>query len=232
MNREEKKESVKAALAEGLPLAAAIATYGLSFGVMAVQAKFSPAGTAAMSMLVFSGSVQMVAVAMLASGAGRAGILLTALLLNLRNLLYGAALAEDFAPAKRSRRWLLSFGVSDEAFVLGSARLKKRGPDPLYFGVVAALFYAVWVLSSLFGALAGNRIDPMKFGLDLAFPVTFAAILFPSLKGKPALATAAAAAVISGVLKALAPGNGFTIIATGVLAPLAGLLCSGRARDE
>lgn len=228
----EKRESVKAALTEGLPLAAAIATYGVSFGMMAVQAKFSPAGTAAMSALVYSGSVQMVAVAMLNSGAGPAGILLTALLLNLRNLLYGAALAENLAPAKRGWRWFLAFGVSDEQFVLASARMKKHGPDPLYFGVVVVLFYAVWILSSLFGALAGDRIDPMKFGLDLAFPVTFAAILFPSLKGKPALATAGAAAVIAGVLKTLAPGNGFTIIAAGVLAPLAGLLCSGGSRDE
>lgn len=215
---------------EALPLAIAIAAYGLSYGVLATQANFSLLGSLTLSMLVFSGSLQMVAVAMLTGGASLATVLFTSVLLNLRNLLYGAALAEGLAPAKKWR-WLLSFGVSDEPFVLGSSRFKKYGPDPLYFGIVVGTFYIAWVISSLIGALIGNQIDPQKWGLDLAFPITFVALLIPSLKEKPLIATALAAAVIAIVLEYFMPGNEFTIIITGILAPLVGLYLKRRSQN-
>ncbi len=222
------RHTIKTGFIEALPLAIAIAAYGLSYGVLANQANFSMAATVTMSALVFSGSVQLVTVAMLAAGAAMPSVLFTSILLNLRNLLYGAALAEGLAPAKKKWRWLLSFGVSDEPFVLGSTRFKKHGPDPLYFGVISATFYLAWLLSSYFGAFIGDQIDPLKFGLDLAFPVTFAALLVPSLKGKPIIATAVTAAVIVILLEYLWPGNDLKVVITGVLAPLAGLYAARR----
>jgi 4-azaleucine resistance transporter AzlC len=227
---DEKKGTIKTGFTEALPLAIAIAAYGLSYGVLAIQANFSLMGAVAMSLLVFSGSVQMVTVAMLTAGASLASVLFTSVLLNLRNLLYGAALAEGLAPATKGR-WLLAFGVSDEPFVLGASRFKKYGPDPLYFGTVTGTFYVAWVFSSLIGALIGNQIDPQKWGLDLAFPVTFIALLMPSLKEKPVIATALTAAVIAFGLEYLMPGNEFTIIITGVLSPLVGLYLKRRSQN-
>lgn len=225
-----KKETIKTGFTEALPLAIAIGAYGLSYGVLAMQAKFSLVAALIMSLLVFSGSVQMVVVAMLSAGASLASILFTSILLNLRNLLYGAALAEGLAPAKKWR-WLLSFGVTDEPFVLGISRFKKYGPDPLYFGVVTGTFYVAWVFSSLLGALIGNQIDPQKWGLDLAFPVTFVALLTPGLKEKPVIATALTAIVVAFWLEFLMPGNEFTIIITGVLSPLVGLYLQRRSQN-
>nr|WP_238554442.1 AzlC family ABC transporter permease [Geomicrobium sp. JCM 19038] len=74
-----------------LPLALAIATYGVSYGVLAIGAGMSYFETILMSILVFSGSVQLVAVAMIASGAPFMNLVIATSLLNLRNLLYGAA---------------------------------------------------------------------------------------------------------------------------------------------
>lgn len=223
-----RKGSLKTGFMEALPLAVAIAAYGLSYGVMATQANLSLMETVAMSLLVFSGSVQMVAVAMLASGGSLVSIFITSVLLNLRNLLYGVALAEGLAPAGKWR-WLLSIGVSDEPFVLGSSRFRKYGPDPLYFGVVVATFYAAWFCSSLFGALIGNQVDPQKWGLDLAFPITFMALLIPGLLEKPVIATALAAAMLAIGMECFIPGNEFTVIITGVLAPFVGLYLERRA---
>lgn len=231
MEMDELKRTIKTGFTEALPLAIAIGAYGLSYGVLANQANFNLTKTVAMSLLVFSGSVQMVTVAMLATGATLTSVLFTAVLLNLRNLLYGAALAEGLAPAKKKWRWVLAFGVSDEAFVLGSARFKKYGPDPLYFGIVAGTFYLAWIASSYIGALIGGQIDPLKWGLDLAFPVTFAALLIPLLKGKPVIATALTAAILASGLKYFTPGNELTIILTGVLSPLVGLYIARRSQD-
>ncbi|MBA4544321.1 AzlC family ABC transporter permease [Thermoactinomyces daqus] len=227
----DEKKSVRSGLIEALPLAIAIAAYGLSYGVLASQAKFGLAETVGMSLLVFSGSVQMVTVAMLAADANLTNILFTTVLLNLRNLLYGAALAQGIAPAGKWR-WLLSFGVTDEPFVLGSARFKRYGPDPLYYAIVTGTLYLAWIISSLSGALIGNRMDPQQWGLDLAFPVTFMALLIPGLKENPVIATALSAAVIAVVLEYFFSGNNFTLILTGVLSPLIGLYVKRRFRHD
>ncbi len=223
----QRKETIKTGLTEALPLAVAIAAYGFSYGVLANQAGFSSVSAVAMSLLVFSGSVQMVTIAMVSTGAGLVGVLFTTFLLNLRNLLYGAALAKGIAPAGKWR-WLLSFGVTDEPFVLGSLRFKKHGPDPLYFGIVVATFYLAWFLSTLTGALIGSQVDPIKWGLDLAFPLTFVALLVPLLTSGPAMATALAAAVVVAGMEYLAPGNDFTIIAAGIFSPTVGLYLKRR----
>jgi 4-azaleucine resistance transporter AzlC len=225
-----KKQTIKTGFTESLPLAIAIAAYGLSYGVLATQANINWVSAVVMSLLVFSGSVQLVTVAMLTAGANLPSVLFTSVLLNLRNLLYGAALADGLAPAKRWR-WLLSFGVSDETLVLGSSRFKKYGPDPLYFGIVVGTFYVAWFFSSLIGALIGNQVDPQKWGLDLAFPITFAALLIPSLIEKPVIATAFTVVVIAIGLEYFIPGNELTIMMAGVLSPLVGLYVKRRSQD-
>ncbi|MFT8873002.1 MAG: AzlC family ABC transporter permease [Sporolactobacillus sp.] len=218
---------VRTALTEVTPLALAVATYGLSYGVLATQAGFTLPEIVGMSLFVFSGTVQLVTVAMISSGAGLISIVLTVLLLNLRNLLYGAALAGGLGTNRRLR-FLLAAGVSDEPFVLGSAYFKRNGPSPLYYGTITLAFYLAWVLSSLAGALAGHSINPKQWGLDLAFPVTFLALLLPSLKGRPALATAGTAILLALGMELAFPGNGLTVIVAGALAPLVGLAAQRR----
>lgn len=225
-----KQQTVRTALLEALPLALAIAAYGLSYGVLATQAHWSLWSTILMSLLVFSGSVQLVIVAMFISGAALPSMLITAILLNLRNLLYGAALADNLAPASRKYRWLLAFGVSDESFVLGNIRYQKYGADPLYFGVVAGTFYSAWVVASYIGAYLGDLIDPVRWGLDLAFPITFVALLIPALTQKPIIATAITALGMASLLHHMMPNSEFNLILTGIIAPLVGLYIARRSQ--
>lgn len=95
---------------------------------------------------------------------------------------------------------------------------------------MAGIFYIVWVMSSLIGALMGNQSNPQKWGLDLAFPVTFVALLIPGIREKPAVETALAAVLIALGLEAWRPGNELTIIITGIAAPLVGLYLSRGAQ--
>lgn len=226
-----KSETIQVAIAEALPLAIAIATYGLSYGVLAVSAKLSLFEIMLMSLTVFSGSVQLIVVAMLLTGAAYGNILVTVILLNVRNLLYGASLASGLKGAGKWK-YLLAFGVSDEPFVLGQSRFSKVGPDPLYYGVITLLFYSAWQISSLAGAVVGNQLDPIKWGLDLAFPMTFAALLVPSLKGRPILATAMGAMAISGLLFWFMPQSQLNVVITGLVAPVISIIASGGGEND
>lgn len=226
-----KRETIQTAFVESLPLAIAIATYGLSYGVLAVSAKMSLLEIMLMSLMVFSGSVQLIVVAMLLSGAAYGNIMIMVFLLNMRNLLYGASLASGLKGAGKWK-YLLAFGVSDEPFVLGQSRFLKVGPDPLYYGIITLMFYFAWQFSSLAGAMIGNQLDPVKWGLDLAFPMTFTALLTPSLKGKPIIATAVGAVVVSVLLFYIMPGGQLNIVLTGVIAPVFGIVASGGGHGE
>ncbi|GAK09344.1 LOW QUALITY PROTEIN: hypothetical protein JCM19038_3174 [Geomicrobium sp. JCM 19038] len=211
-----------------LPLALAIATYGVSYGVLAIGAGMSYFETILMSILVFSGSVQLVAVAMIASGAPFMNLVIATSLLNLRNLLYGAAFW--ISPTQTFDRFLYAFGINDESFVLSTSKFKEIGPAPRFFLGAAITFYVSWLLSSIVGASLGNVIDPVAYGLDLAFPVTFAALLVQSITNYPAFATMVLAALLTISLEALFPTNQFTIIIVGIVAPFLGLFLSRKGR--
>ncbi|GAK11764.1 AzlC family ABC transporter permease [Geomicrobium sp. JCM 19039] len=218
------KLAIKQGCIDAFPLAIAIGAYGLSFGMLAIQADFTVFQSVMMSVFVFSGTVQLASVAMIASGASLLSILTAATLLNLRNLLYGATLSKGLRNVKKKWRFLLAFGVSDESFVLGTQKFKRDGPAPVYFATVALFFYMSWIIATLFGALIGDQVDPLQFGLDLAFPVTFAALLAPSLKEKASITTAICALIIATSMEVTAPGNEFTIVVTGLVAPFAGVM--------
>ncbi|MEA1961021.1 MAG: hypothetical protein U9N81_07055 [Bacillota bacterium] len=93
-----------------------------------------------------------------------------------------------------------------------------------------ATFYIAWIVSSLLGGLLGNQVDPQKWGLDLAFPITFVALLIPNLIEKPVIATSHAAIILAVGLEYLMPGNELTIIITGVFAPFVGLYLTRRSK--
>ncbi|MED4129677.1 MULTISPECIES: AzlC family ABC transporter permease [Shouchella] len=218
-----KNSSTKAAIVDGLPIAIAIGSYGISYGVLAHQADFTILTATVMSMLIFAGSVQLVAVAMYAAGATIPAILFAAFLLNLRDFLYGMDLARDLKKVKQPWRFFGIFGISDEPYLLAKARFIKYGTDIRYFLTVTFLFYAAWVSSSFIGVWVGDQIDPIRFGLDLAFPAAFTALLVPALTHKAAWLTVGTAIIITIIAEWIAPNNGFTIILVGLLAPLVGI---------
>ncbi|PSR38070.1 MAG: hypothetical protein C7B44_00655, partial [Sulfobacillus thermosulfidooxidans] len=76
-----------------LPISVAIGSYGLSFGILAKHVGFSAVQTSVMSVMVFSSSIQMMMLGLKLRGSG-VSIIITAMLINLRNLLYGAALSK------------------------------------------------------------------------------------------------------------------------------------------
>ncbi|GMA50960.1 hypothetical protein GCM10025857_23170 [Alicyclobacillus contaminans] len=124
----------------------------------------------------------------------------------------------------------MAFGVSDEPFVLGSARFRACGPDPMYFAVVALTFYLTWILASFIGAIIGSHINTTGLGLELAFPMTFVAILMQILVDIQVISTAAAGAAIAIVIEAVSPGSPYVILIAGIISPLVG--CYVRSRQK
>ena len=101
------------------------APLGMIFGTLAVPSGISPAGAIAMSLFVFAGSSQFIALSLFATGTGLAVIVLTTLVVNLRHALYSANLLPHVAHLPQRWRVPLAFWLTDETFAIVQQRYSE-----------------------------------------------------------------------------------------------------------
>lgn len=178
------------AMSAALPVVVAVGAVGISYGVLAVAAGLPAWQVLLMSAVVFAGSSQFAAVAMIGSGAGTFAAVLSGALLNSRYIAVGAATA----PALTGRRWwraLKAQLVVDESFAVGVAAGEGGVPDEHATMTAGVMLWVAWLGGSAVGATLGPVFgDPARFGLDAAFPALFVALLWPMLDrpGAPRMA--------------------------------------------
>ncbi len=212
----------------GLPYAAVGFVLSLSFGVLAVQAGFTALQAIVTSALVFAGSAQFAALAIVSGGGGIAAALSAATLMHSRFLAMGIALAPSL-PGGPLRR-----ATEGQAVVDSSWALANRGDGTfdrsLMIGTTIPQ-YASWLAGTIVGALAGDLIgDPEQYGLDVLFPTFFIAILLAELRRPEARVAALAGAGIALALVPFTPA-GIPVLAAGAAA-LLGLAQRGSDETE
>lgn len=172
-------ESLRPMMMACLTLSAAVGVFGVSFGVASVSAGSSVLQTCAISILVFTGASQFSAVSVIGSGGSFGSALGGALLLAARNGVYGLAMSRRIE-GSLGLRMLAAQMTIDETTAMSVAQ-----PDPraqrIAFWFTGAALYFFWNVGTLIGALAGNALDPTTYGLDVAFPAGFVAMLWPLL---------------------------------------------------
>ena len=104
---------------------------GLAFGVLAQKAGIGPLGVGLMSLLVFAGSAQFIAVSMLAQTAALTSIVLTTFLVNLRHLLMSSALSVYLRHSSWRFLCLFSHGITDESFAVNMTQFREGQLEPL-----------------------------------------------------------------------------------------------------
>ena len=214
------RESFRDGVRRGIPFAAVGAVLSLSFAVLARQAGFSPLQAILTSALVFAGSAQFAALAVLTGGGAAGAAVAAGTLMNGRFLAMGVAIAPSLpgGPAVRA--------VQGQTMVDASWAMANRGDGTydrwLMFGSTLPQ-YCTWVLGSVVGAYAGNVLDdPGRWGLDAVFPTFFLAILLGELRRPRARVVAALGAVIALALTPFAPpGLPIMLAATAALLGLA-----------
>ncbi|WP_224390154.1 AzlC family ABC transporter permease [Pseudonocardia sp. ICBG1293] len=210
---------------DALTIAVAVAVVGVSFGALAPAAGLSPAMTMAMSLLVFAGGAQLLVTGVLAAGGGVWAAVAAGLILNLRHLPFGLALARHLGGGWR--RWPAAHVVTDESTAFVLARTDTPGRGRRAFRILGVAKYLCWQLDTAAGLVLGASVpDPAAFGLDAAFPAALLAMLVPMLRRVDARRVGAAAATVS---LACAP---FLPVGLPVLAGLLGVGAAGRTTGE
>ena len=158
----------------GIPYAVASLLLAISFGVLA-EPVMGPVAPIVMSALLFAGSAQFAATAVLAGGGGAAAAIVAGILLNLRYVPMGIALAPSLrgGPLHRAAIGQTMIDFSWAAASRGGGRF-----DPVFMMGATTPAYPCWVGGTAIGVLAGDLIgDPAALGLDALFPAFFLCLL-------------------------------------------------------
>ena len=186
---------------DSIPMIVGILPFGLIYGALASLAGLSLGQALGMSLLVYAGSAQFIAISLLTLGSGAVVILLTTLVVNLRHVLYSAALQPYVGVLPQRWRVPLAFGLTDETFAVVQRRYLARGMTDhgqWYHAGVALALYLSWVSSSLVGALFGQSVPNLAgWGLDFAMLATFIGIVVPALRNQPQIAAALVAGAVA-----------------------------------
>lgn len=214
---------VRAGLAAAWPICLGYFPIGLSLGVLAQKAGLAPWQMAAMSLLVFAGGSQFIAVALLAGGASPLAIVSTTFMVNLRHLLMSSALAVHFPGISRRFLALFAYGITDESFAVNLTRFNQGGWHHYSALTLNHAANSTWIISTVLGVYLGQLVPPGAAGVDYALTGMFICLLVFQLRGPVFTATALIAAACSLLAYLWLPGNAYVIVAS-CLAATAGLV--------
>lgn len=183
-----------------IPLIVGAIPFGILFGALGINGGLSVWALIGMSLFVFAGSAQFIAVGLIQNGISASFIILTTFIVNLRHMLYAASLG-PFASAF-PQRWLfpLAFWLTDETYAVVIRRYSDaQAPQEhrrWYWLGSALLMYTNWQVCTLVGIWAGTQLENLaEWGLDFAMVVTFIGIVVPLVNSRPMLLCAFAAGV-------------------------------------
>ncbi|MFC3034289.1 AzlC family ABC transporter permease [Pseudoalteromonas fenneropenaei] len=213
-----------------LPLNLAVIPWGVLCGSLAVQNGFSPLQAQLMSLLVFAGSAQLVAIELISNHTPLLTLLFTVFIISARHLLYGLSVRHKVIHTPLKQRLPISFVLTDELFAFSHHPKAYQTPARLIYALSAGFsFYVTWNIWTLLGIIAGSLLpDLTSLGLDFAIAATFIALVIPSIKNWPTLATVITAGASATWFKAL--GFELWLVAAALLAMCVGYLLSRREK--
>ena len=199
---------------DGIPLQIGVIPFGIVFGIIGVDAGLTPLQTFFMSSILFGGASQIIFTQLFSTGTPFAILVSTVSAVNLRHLLYGMVMSEYLRHLPLGWRISLGYLLTDEAFAMSHLRFSKQPfCEYQHYHLLGGglLLWFSWQFSTAIGILAGPTI-PDSFQLEFAVPLTFIAVIIPSLTQFPYIIAAICAGLTALIFQFL-PFNLWLLIA-------------------
>jgi len=207
-----------------LPVSVGIVPWALVTGLAMVGAGFTPVQAMGMSLIVFGATAQLGTLPLIATGAPLWLIVATALVVNLRFVIFSAALARPLSGGTLAERWLCGYVLTDGVFATCLERL-RNAPDPRWrigFYLAPSLWCGLmWQSATLVGVLAAGSI-PRNWSLEFMASIALIVLLVPMAKLRPMLVAAATGGTLAVVLRGMP-------LRLGVMAAIVGGIAAGFA---
>ncbi|MCL7748177.1 AzlC family ABC transporter permease [Halalkalibacter alkaliphilus] len=186
----------------------------LTFGLLAKSTGLTFLETMAMSLFVYAGAAQYMALNLIAIGTGAFEIIFTTFIVNIRHLLMSASVRERIDDDHPIIKALYSFGITDEVFAVTTT---QEGHVKTGFIIgVSTVAYISWVINSGIGYFVGTILPPtLQQSMGIALYAMFIALLMPSIKKhRKVVFLAVSAALFNSIFSLFLPSGWSIIIAT------------------
>lgn len=170
--------------------------FGLIFGFTGgALSDLSLFVVSSMSWIIFAGSAQFLVLILIIEGEPLIGLIIAGILINLRHLLYGANL-HNFVQANKLKKVLMSYLLTDEAFLITSLTKKTFDEKPKYYDLynlddvlIGAGFtlWSIWNVSTILGYIVAPIVEELLvFDPDFILSATFLGYLIIHWRENPA----------------------------------------------
>ena len=168
--------ALKAAFPYTIPIFAGFTCLGMTYGIYMNVSGFSFWYPMLMSMTIFAGSMEFVAVNLLLGAFNPVQALAMTLMLNARHLFYGIAMLDKYRGTGLKKIYLI-FGMCDESFSINCTAQVPEGVDKgLFMFFVTLLNQLYWVCGATMGGIFGSLIHFNTESLDFVMTAMFVVI--------------------------------------------------------
>lgn len=209
-----------------VPVILGAVPFGVLFGALAAEANFGLVNSLLMSLLVYSGTMQMIGLNMITIGTSWPLVAFASFIVNSRHAFYSAALTPHMRKLSLWWRLVLSYGMTDQIYVLAEHRYATRDGSTSkhwYMLSTSSVLFAVWLASTWTGFAFGDVLKQFEqLGLDFALIATYIALAASSLADFRAIAAGTSAGLLSvGMFGIPYQGGLFIAIVGGIAVGLA-----------
>ena len=174
--------SIRYAFKRSLPVMAGYLVLGMGFGILLEAKGYSVVWAFVMSIFIYAGSMQYVAVDLLAGGASLVSVALMTLMVNARHLFYGISMIDRYKDMGAKKPYLV-FALTDETYSLVCSGDVPEGVDQKkYFFWVSLMNQSYWVIGSTAGALIGSLLVFNTAGIDFSMTALFIVVFVEQWK--------------------------------------------------
>ncbi len=213
-------------LQKSISIGIGYAPVALTFGILSLQNGLTVWEAGLMSLFVFAGAAQFIAIQLIGQGATIWIIGLTTLVVNIRHILMSFSMIRFFSGISLGRLSLLAQGLTDESFVLNSKLLEDiRTPEErsrVALGVNVGAFLS-WVIFTFVGAWLGNQMNITFSGFNFALLALFI-VLTVGIVNRSNVFTYLFAGILAIILKMLIPGKVYLLLSVAIAATVGALI--------
>jgi len=178
-----KKNEFSTGVKTGMSIAIGYFPIALTFGLLAKTAGLTIIEATAMSIFVFAGASQYIALSLITAAVDPILIVFNTFVVNIRHFLMTASLNEKMKPEKRWLKGIYAFGITDETFSVLATSKKENVSTSFAFGITF-IAYLSWVSFTAVGHVIGANLPLfIQAAMSIALYAMFVGLLVPSMKG-------------------------------------------------
>ena len=175
-----REHTFKTAFKDSIPVMAGYIVLGTAFGVLLADKGYGFIWAFVMSFTIYAGSMQFVAINLLASGASLISAAIMTLLVNARHIIYGISMIEKYRDTGKVKPYLI-FSLTDETYALVCRGNPENTDSKKYYLYISALNQCYWIAGSIIGTLIGSAVTFDTAGIDFAMTALFTVIFVDQL---------------------------------------------------